>query len=127
MPSLQRRIRSRGSNMAKPKNIKTIDAIVAHSNANKSDPFAAKRMAMTLKRDGHKETKEVHAESTRILAGQAAQIRRCGPAYRKWARPAAAEVNARRFNRLMPRGYAAAISYDRLESYNGMGYSGVQS
>lgn len=58
--------------MAKPKynrraGVTRMDALRLHAEANKSDPFAAKRMAMTLARDGYKEIKEVAAESKRIL------------------------------------------------------------
>jgi hypothetical protein len=58
-----------------------MDALRLHAEANKSDPFAAKRMAMTFKRDGFKEVKEVHAESQRIIAARDQAVRK---AFNAW-------------------------------------------
>ncbi|KRR22143.1 hypothetical protein [Bradyrhizobium retamae] len=68
--------------MAKPKNNRRSHfsrsaAIALHAEANKSDPFAAKRIAMTIARDGHKEAQETAKESKRLLdAGNARLARR---------------------------------------------------
>jgi hypothetical protein len=59
--------------------VSLFDAIALHAEANKSDPFAAKRMAMTL-RNRNDKPKEVHAEATRLIAANAKRIERTGAA-----------------------------------------------
>jgi hypothetical protein len=63
--------------------VSLFDAIALHAEANKSDPFAAKRMAMTL-RNRNDKPKEVHAEATRLIASRAASIHRNGA---EWLKP----------------------------------------
>jgi hypothetical protein len=59
--------------------VSLFDAIALHAEANKSDPFAAKRMAMTL-RNRNDKPKEVHAEATRLIENRQARIKRYGSA-----------------------------------------------
>lgn len=70
--------------MAKPKtnrvNVSRMGALALHAEANKSDPFAAKRMAMTFNRDGYREIKEVHAESKRLIEAGTNRRERYGSA-----------------------------------------------
>lgn len=78
--------------MAKPKynrrsNVTRMDALRLHAEANKSDPFAAKRMAMTFARDGYKEVKEVHAESKRILDARDAAVKKAFAAWKALQEP----------------------------------------
>jgi cellulase/cellobiase CelA1 len=54
-------------------------AIDLHAEANKSDPFAAKRMAMTL-RNRNDKPKEVAEEAQRLLNNRTARIKRYGSA-----------------------------------------------
>jgi hypothetical protein len=55
--------------------VSLFDAIALHAEANKSDPFAAKRMAVTL-RNRNDKPKEVHAEATRLIDNRTARIKR---------------------------------------------------
>lgn len=63
--------------------VSLFDAIALHAEANKSDPFAAKRMAMTL-RNRNDKPKEVHAEATRLIDSRHASIKRKGA---EWLKP----------------------------------------
>jgi hypothetical protein len=71
--------------MAKPKYTRRargtkMDAIRLHAEANKSDPFASRRMAMTLaKHPG--EIRDVAEESKRIIDARIAAVKR---AYADW-------------------------------------------
>ncbi|KJC51069.1 hypothetical protein UP09_03210 [Bradyrhizobium sp. LTSP885] len=60
--------------------VSTLDAIRLHAEANKSDPFAARRMEMTL-RKRHDNPKDVADEAQRILDTRAAAIRK---AFAEW-------------------------------------------
>jgi predicted DNA binding CopG/RHH family protein len=55
--------------------VSLFDAIALHAEANKSDPFAAKRMAMTL-RNRNDKPKEVAAEAQRIIDARAASVKK---------------------------------------------------
>jgi hypothetical protein len=59
--------------------VSLFDAIALHAEANKSDPFAAKRMAMTL-RNRNDKPKEVAEEAKRLLDNRQARIKRHGGA-----------------------------------------------
>lgn len=66
--------------MAKPKNTRrrhysVAAAIALHAEANKSDPFAAKRMGMTLARHP-RETKHVGEEAVRLNDARTSRIKR---------------------------------------------------
>lgn len=73
--------------MTKPKNTKRVrvslrDAISLHAEAFSSDPFAAKRIAMTLRnvKNGDGETQKVAEESKRLLTARDSRIDRRGVA-----------------------------------------------
>jgi hypothetical protein len=63
--------------------VSLFDAIALHAEANKSDPFAAKRIAMTF-RNRNDKPKEVHAEATRLIDSRHASIKRNGA---EWIKP----------------------------------------
>lgn len=72
--------------MAKSKSTRRFsryDAIALHAEANKSDPFAAKRIAMTIARDGYKEQQAIGEESQRLIEARAVATRK---AYREWVK-----------------------------------------
>ena len=64
-------------------NYSRMQAIALHAEANKSDPFASRRIAMVIARDGHKEAQEIATESKRILDARDAAIRK---AYAEWVK-----------------------------------------
>jgi hypothetical protein len=59
----------------------TAAAIALHAEANKSDPFASRRIAMQIARGGFKEAHEVGKESQRILDARDVAIKK---AYAEW-------------------------------------------
>lgn len=63
-------------------NYSRMQAIALHAEANKSDPFAAKRIAMTIARDGYKEAQEIATESKRILDARDAAVRKAFAAWK---------------------------------------------
>lgn len=54
----------------------TLDAIRLHAAAHKSDPFASRRIALTITRDGYKEAQAVAADAKRILDARDAATRK---------------------------------------------------
>ena len=64
-----------------------LDAIRLHAAANKSDPFASRRIAMQIARDGFKEAQDIAADSKRILDARDAAVRKAFEALKKTKQP----------------------------------------
>ena len=64
-----------------------LDAIRLHAEAHKSDPFASRRIALTVARDGYKEAQAVAGDAKRLLDARDAATRKAFEALKKTKQP----------------------------------------
>lgn len=67
--------------LATKRRFNRLEAISLHAAANKSDPFAAKRIAMTIARDGYKEQQAIGEDSQRLISSCIISVRK---AFLEW-------------------------------------------